>query len=99
MFLTKPEDLKVYEENKKLSMRWGMKLDGVIMKIVSVTDFDADFLAMVSLDLEAGLEGKISEDEITQEIFSKPHAHDASWRKRMVKSGVGTKSDDIVMVS
>jgi hypothetical protein len=95
----KPEDMKVYEKNDKLSLRWGMKLEGNIMQVVSIADFDADFLKMVCLDLEPDLENAISEDDIRQELFSSAHAHDVSWRKRMIKAGVGTKSDDIVMVS
>lgn len=94
-----PQDLKVNEENPKFKLKWGMKLDRAMMQLVSVTEIDGDFLKVLALDLEADLEDKISEDEISQEMFGQPHAHDVSWRKRMVKAGVGTKADDIMMVS
>jgi len=100
LFKMKPDDLKMFEENKKLNLKWGLKLEGAKMIVVSIVDYnDANFLKMACLDLEPDLEDKISEDEIVQELFSQPHAHDVSWRKRMVKSGVGTKSDDILVVS
>jgi len=95
----KPQDLAVNEENSTLKLKWGMKLEKTMMRVVTVTEIDVDFLKVLALDLEADLEDKISEDEISQVMFGQPHAHDVSWRKRMVKAGVGTKADDIMMVS
>lgn len=99
MFETQPEDLKINEENKKLKLRWGMKLEEATLILVSVCDIDVNVMKVLSLDLEADLENKISDADLKQEMFSEPHAHDVSWHKHSVKSGLGTKFDDILMTS
>jgi hypothetical protein len=99
MLQAKPGDLKVSEHNKQLGLHWGLKLDGPIMQIVSVKDYDVDFLKMVALDLKRDMEGKTCDDEISQEILGTPCTHDVCWRRKAVIKGVGQKLDDVMMVN
>merc|ERR1740138_1463189 len=80
-------------------MRWGVKLDGNFMTIISVADFEVDFIKAVALHMEADLESRFNEDDISAEMLSRPHAHEVSWRRRCVSKSTGNKSDDVVTVS
>jgi len=100
MLAMNPEDLRIHEENKELQIRWGMTLEGGFIKVITVVDYDVDFLKGVLLDLEGDLDEHVSEDDVTAELLSKPHPHDASWRERTVKPPpIRTKCDDVHMVS
>jgi hypothetical protein len=99
MLKSKPGDLKVSEQNKELGLHWGMKLEGSIMQIVSVKDYDVDFVKMIALDLQRDMENNICDDDVSQEILGAPMPHDICWRRRAVIKGVGQKLDDVMMVN
>jgi len=99
MLTAKPGDLKVSEHNKQLGLHWGLKLEGSIMQIVSVKDYDVDFVKMIELDLQRDMEDKTCEDNVSQEILGAPFPHDICWRRKAVIKGIGQKLDDVMMVN
>jgi hypothetical protein len=98
MLETVPADFIVNEYNKQLGLHWGMKLDGSILQIVSVKDYDVNIMKMIALDLHRTWEDRTSTNDITQEILGDPFPHDTCWRRREILR-MGRKLDDVIVVN
>jgi hypothetical protein len=96
MLQKKPADVKANEKNASLRLEWSVSVEGSIMEMISVEDYDCDIMKLIALDLQRSLENKIQgDDTVVNEIQGEPFAHDVCWRRRDNKN----KLDDILMAS